>query len=222
MRFVDLFTRPWIDVPTVWIDTETTGKQPGVDKAVQVGLVRFEKGVPVGSFVSLVRPGREISAEATVVHGFTDADVVDAPSIQSLFLTQPVQQLLRGAQPGAYNAPFDKHFVPPFGDDWTWPWLDALSLVRVVDRWAKGKGRHQLGVTAQRHGIPLAAAHDAGADAEAAGRLFYKLAASGSGWASTVSLGDVLRDQRVAEAEQWADFQGWLAKQPPQAALPGV
>lgn len=218
MRFVDSFLKPWLDVPTVWIDTETTGALPGTDKAIQVGLVRFENGAPVGQFVSLVCPGREISAEAAAVHGFTDADVADAPSIQSVFLLTEVQQLLRGAQPGAYNAPFDKHFVPPFGDDWTWPWLDALSLVREIDRWVKGKGRHKLDVTCQRHGVSLATAHDAGSDAEAAGRLFYKLAT----WSRNVALGDVLRDLRLAEAEQWADFQSWLAKQPPQPALPGV
>lgn len=217
-RLVDLFYRPWSEVPTVWIDTETTGTRPGTDRAVQVGLVRFERGEPVGSFVALVCPGCEISAEATAVHGLTNADVAAAAHIDSVFKLTEVQQLLSGAQPGAYNAPFDKHFVPPFGDDWTWPWLDALSVVREIDRFVKGKGRHKLDVTCGRHGVTLSAAHNAGADAEAAGRLFYEIAP----WPRLMVLGDVLREQRIAEAEQWADFQSWLAKQPPQAALPGV
>jgi DNA polymerase III subunit epsilon len=220
MRFVDCFHRPWGEVPIVMIDTETTGPVPGADRAVQVGLVRFEGGVVVGEFEALVAPGKPISAQATEVHGLTDADVADAPAIESVFALDTVQALLRGAQPGAYNASFDRWMVPPIGDDAHWPWLDALPLVREVDRWVKGKGRHRLETAAKRHGVVLEKAHSALADAKAAGQLFFKLARGMH--KPDVTLGELLYAQRVAEAEQWADFQGWLAKQPPQAALPGV
>lgn len=211
-----LFTLPWPSVPVVFIDTETTGVRPGVDCACQVALIRFEGGRPVGEFSALVNPGIAIPDAATAIHGITNERVRDAARIEDVFSCHEVQALLKDAQPAAYNAPFDRHFVPPFGEDWTWPWLDSLSLVRAVDRFVRGKGRHQLAVTAARHGIDLVDAHDALADARAAGQLFYKLAPDKFGPDAT--LGEVIRWQRIAETESWYDFTAWRARQPPQEA----
>jgi len=217
-----LFNSPWNEVPVCFIDTETTGKSPGKDRAVQVAIVRFECGKAVGSFSSIVSPrGVPISPEATAAHGYTDADVADAPSIESIFQLADVQRLLRDAQPGAYNAAFDRHFVPPFTEDWTWPWVDSLSLVRLIDRYERGAGRHKLSAAAARHGVKLDKAHDAEADARAAGELFYMLGPQVFVGGGTWTLGQVLRWQRVAEAEEWARFMGWLSKQPPREAVAG-
>lgn len=38
------FNQQWDTVPVTIIDTETTGVQPGRDRTVQVGIVRFEGG----------------------------------------------------------------------------------------------------------------------------------------------------------------------------------
>ncbi len=209
-----LFTLPWPSVPVVFIDTETTGVRPGADRAVQVALVRFEGGAPVAEFSSLVNPGFSIPLTATEIHGITDADVASSPSLVEVFAHAEVARMLQDAQPAAYNAAFDRHFVPPFGEDWTWPWLDSLSIVRKVDRFVRGSGRHKLEVTCERNGIPLPKAHDALADAKAAGLLFYKIAPLVFG--PDVQLGEVLRWQRAAEAESWFDYFSWLSKQPPK------
>jgi DNA polymerase-3 subunit epsilon len=213
------FGSRWDSIPYVFIDTETTGTRPGKDKAVQVAIVRFEKRVPVAHFSSLVIPiGVAISAEATAVHGITDADVVDAPSIEGVFHLPEVKALLQDAQPGAYNAAFDRHFVPPFSEDWTWPWADSLSIVRLVDRYERGKGRHKLAAACQRHGIPAWQAHDAKGDATASGQLFFKLGPQIFDQGTPWSLGQVLRWQRVQEAEEFYRFSDWLSKQPPREA----
>lgn len=207
------FNAQWDSVPTAWIDTETTGVCPGTDRCVQVAVVRFEAGLPVGMAQDFINPGRPIPESATAIHGITDIAVKDAPTIEAFMARADVLALLEGAQPAAYNAPFDKHFVPPFGD-WTWPWLDALSLVRKVDRFASGKGRHKLEPTCKRHGIDLTDAHDAGADARAAGQLFYKLGRQT--FPTHYTLGSVLGWQRRVEAEEWHRFMSWLANQPPK------
>lgn len=210
---LSLFNQPWNEVPTVWIDTEATGKQPGKDRAVQVGVVRFEQGAPVGSFCSLVCPGDvKVSEEALAVHGISDEQVADAYRIEAVFEFEGVRALLRGAQPGAYNAAFDRYFVPPFGDDWTWPWLDSLSMVRFLDRFERGQGRHRLEAAAARHGVMLAKAHDAEADARAAGELFYLLGPRIFTGESTWTLGQVLERQRLAEVKEWARFTSWRAQ----------
>ena len=210
------FNLPWDSVPIVVLDTETTGLAVGKDKAVSVALVRFENGARVGSFSSFLNPGFPIPEAATAIHKITDAAVANAPSIADLFADARVTALLDGAQPAAYNGPFDRHFVPPFGDDWTWPWLDALSLVRKVDRFAKGAGRHKLEATCRRHGIALDNAHDAEGDACAAGELLFKLGRET--FPKDYTLGQALGWQRRAEAEEWFRFNEWLSRQPPREA----
>lgn len=207
------FNQQWDTVPVCVIDTETTGVQPGRDRTVQVGIVRFEGGAAVGSFSSLINPGVPIPASATAIHGITDEMVGGAPTLAEYFAHPSTLKLLEDAQPAAFNSPFDKLFVPPFMEDWTWAWLDALSLIRVVDRYAKGAGRHKLAACCARHGIALTEAHSASADARAAGELLYKL---GPGVYGKASLGEVLRQQGVAEAQERFRFLSWLSRQPPR------
>lgn len=206
------FQTPWPDVPTVWLDTETTGLRPGKDKAVQVGLCRIERGEVVGSFESLVNPGISIPAESSEVHGITDKDVLGAPTIDDVFALSEVKALLEGAQPGGYNTAFDRDFLPAHAFlDWRWPWLDCLTMVRTVDRFVRGQGRHRLEVAAQRHGIPLTKAHSALSDAKGAGLLFVKLAKEH--YRPDLPLGRVLANQLQDEAGEWLRFNDWRSKQ---------
>lgn len=215
--FLRLFTQPWSTVPTVFIDFETTGKQPGIDRAVQVALVRFEDGKPVASASSLLKPGIPIPAEATAIHGVTDEMVRGAPTVEEWFRGEEPMRLLDGAQPGAYNASYDRHFVPVAAlPDRTWPWLDSLSMVRFVDRYERGQGRHRLENAAARHGVKLDKAHDAGSDARAAGELFYLLGQRLFVGESVWTLGKVLHRQMRSEADEWARFNLWVSQQPPR------
>ena len=212
------FSHRWDQVPTAWIDTETTGTRPGVDRACSVAIVRFENGKPVDSGSCLVDPGIPIPPEATAIHGITNEMASEHGDTLEKFFAHPnTKRLLDGAQPAAYNAPFDKNFVPPFGDDWTWPWLDGLSIVRVADRFERGKGRHRLEAAAARHGIKLGKAHDAESDARAAGELFYKLVPQVR--PRDITLGALLKWQREREAEEWFRFSDWLHRQPPREAV---
>jgi DNA polymerase III subunit epsilon len=217
-----LFNKPWRDVPTVWVDTETTGVNPGVDKAVQVGFARFDGGKFVCGFSAMVNPGMPIPEQSTAIHGITDEMVKLATTIRDVFNVPTTLSLLEGAQLAAFNAPFDRHFVPPEWAPKDWPWLDCLSLIRVTDRYAKGKGRHKLTECCKRHGVELRKAHDAGADARAAGELFYKVAPTvvvqGKGSIKDWTLGQLLCWQGIEESREWYRFNEWLSKQPPLEA----
>jgi DNA polymerase III subunit epsilon len=203
---------PWRDVPYVFIDFETTGTRPMIDRAVEVGLARFERGRYVAGRQSLLDPGMPIPAAVTAIHGIADADVAGMPRVEDFFATDAVQRLMQGAQLGAYNATFDRWFVPPSAlPDWTWPWVDALTVVRIVDKFAPGPGRHKLTAACERHGIELERAHRADADARSAGELFFKLVPQV--FQGRV-LGELLGWMRRHEAEQWCDFHSWLARQP--------
>lgn len=204
--------KPWRDAPYVFIDFETTGIRPLVDKVVEVGVARFERGQFAASCQSLINPGMAIPEEASAIHGIRDADVVDKPTVEAFFEREVVRELMQGAQPGAYNGTFDRWFCPPSAlPDWTWPWVDTLVVVRRLDEWATGKGRHKLAAACERHGIELPNAHRADADARATGELFFKLMPR---IFHGRVLGELLGWMRRQEAEQWCEFHSWLARQP--------
>lgn len=207
------FNAPWTEVPIVMIDTETTGVSASA-RVVEVGLARYERGELRETFGSRINPGIPIPAEASAVHGITDADVRDAPRLEDFFADVRAQELLFGAQPAAYNSTFDHRFMPwpalsvVLAPDW--PWLCPLTMIRVVDRFAKGKGRHTLSAACQRHGVPLDNAHSAMADAVAAGALLYKLAPQC--FTGRRSIGDALFWTQHQRASQWFDFESYLAR----------
>jgi DNA polymerase-3 subunit epsilon len=213
------FNQQWDTVPLVVLDTETTGKYPGRDRTVQVGIVRFEHGVVVGSAWSYVDPGMPIPAEATAIHGITDQQVAGAPTLAEYFSQAEVVRLVTDAQPGGYNCGFDKRFLPPIGSvDWDWPWADSLTLIRKVDRYVGGKGNQKLAAACSRHGVELANAHDAAADAKAAGELLYKLGREQ--FPKPYTMGKLLSWQLRAEAAEWERFHIWRSGLPPRETTP--
>lgn len=211
------FNSPYLDVVAAFIDFESTGLRPGIDMACQVGIAIFENGKCVTSIGSLLNPQRPIPEEATQIHGIDDAMVKDAPTIHDFFGRPDIARLLEGCQPGAYSG-YDRAICPAYVFDLSWPWLDALVTVRVVDRFAKGKGRHKLTAVCERHGITLTSAHNAESDARAAGEVFYRLmpdAWKQNGLGGLATLGNVLQWTRREEANAWFNFHSWLSRQPP-------
>lgn len=93
------------DSRVVYVDTETTGfgkRAEIVDIAVvgPMGQVLFE---------SLVRPTRPIPADATAVHGITNADVKHAPEWCDVY--DELGAMLAGRRIVVYNVTFDKQMV---------------------------------------------------------------------------------------------------------------
>jgi DNA polymerase III subunit epsilon len=212
------FNQQWDTVPLVVIDTETTGMHRGRDRAVQVGIARFENGAMVAARASFIDPGFPIPADATAIHGITDIAVAGMPTIEAFFDEPETQALLADSQPAAFNAEFDRYFVPPFQPDTSWPWVDPLVLVRKVDRYVRGSKRHRLTAACERYGIDLTNAHSADGDAKAAGELFFKLGREK--FPKAYTMGRLLSWQRQQEAIEWARFNQWLSSQPPREATP--
>ena len=170
----------WADLPVALLDVETTGRDSGVDRIVELGIVIARGGAIIDRRGWLVNPERPIPAEATAVHRITDADVAEAPTFAKVF--PEVLAMLSGAIPAAYNADFDRGFLlaetlragvvigpslaPAFRREVDW--LDPLVWARELQ--ASEKSR-TLGEVARRLGVELANAHRATDDAEAALRV---------------------------------------------------
>ncbi len=91
-----------LDKPIVFFDLETTGVNVVTDRIVQLGALRYEPGVPEPRRLKmLVNPGVKIPAEATAVHGITDADVAGAPRFAAV--VNELSEFFAGADLGGYN-----------------------------------------------------------------------------------------------------------------------
>lgn len=163
------------------IDTETTGREAGVDRIVEVGIAVFEGGTFIEEKGWLIQPETPIPADATAVHGIKDEDVRDAPTFREIL--PELTRALEGCLPLAYNAEFDKSFIlaeleraqferatagcpPAFEANVTW--VDPLTWAREIQKEEKSRA---LGDVCERLGIALDQAHRATHDATAAGQV---------------------------------------------------
>lgn len=164
-----LLPRPIADVPVAVIDFETTGAWPGVDRVVEVSVVRVEPGRgPELVLDTLVNPNRRMGC--TFVHGITDHDVADAPRFEQV--AGRVLRAVAGCVVAAYNASFDLRFLEfelgRVGVRHAFPHLCLMYLRPML-----GLGKQcKLSAACWAHGIPLGVAHTAAADAQAAAGLW--------------------------------------------------
>jgi DNA polymerase III subunit epsilon len=173
---------PWDDIPIAMLDVETTGRDSGQDRVIELGIVIGRRGEVVAKYNWMVNPGRPIAPDAQAVHGISDADVATAPAFE--LIAHEVKKALEGCVPAAYNAPFDRAFVqaemsrakvtgneaPAMRREVEW--IDPLVWARELQ--SDERSRTLVDVAA-RLGVKLENAHRASDDAEAALHVLYKL-----------------------------------------------
>jgi DNA polymerase-3 subunit epsilon len=131
----------------------------------------------------LVNPGVEIPEAASNVHGVTTERAMAEGSDPKTSVSEIIELLKKHNQTMplvAFNAPYDftilkaeaeRLGLEPLDPK---PVIDPLVLDRKADRYRKGK--RNLGVMSEHYGIKLEDAHNATADAVAAGRIAQQLA----------------------------------------------
>jgi DNA polymerase III subunit epsilon len=159
----------------VVVDTETTGMSPSDGHAlVEVATVTVADAALGESWSSLVKPGRAIPADASAVHGITDAMVADAPP--PAVVAAELRRRCGGLPLVFHNVSFDLPFLiallrqaglPPLLN----PVIDTLGLARGLGE----PGGNSLGALAARMGLPVEAQHRALGDARTTARLFLTL-----------------------------------------------
>jgi DNA polymerase-3 subunit epsilon len=106
--FDDLGT-PLHDTTFCVLDLETTGGNRADDTITEIGVVKVRGGRCLGTFHTLVNPGRAIPPQITVLTGLTDAVVRTAPRIETVLGS--LMDFLGDAVFVAHNASFDLGFV---------------------------------------------------------------------------------------------------------------
>jgi DNA polymerase-3 subunit epsilon len=97
------------------LDTETTGLDPLTgDRVIEVAAVELFNLLPTGeAFHSVIDPERDIPAEASRIHGFTNGDVAGKPKFAAI--ADQLLKFLGDADIIAHNAPFDFGFLDILG-----------------------------------------------------------------------------------------------------------
>ena len=205
-------------------DLETTGLDLTDARIVTACAVELDaSGNVVGTNSEwLANPGIEIPTQASDVHGVTTeiavregrpADVVIAELLATLR-----DFFARGLPVVAYNAPYDftilhyealRHGLEPLKLGSV---IDPLVIDKFKDKFRRGKRR--LENAAEFYNVSLADAHNATADAVAAGRVAQAIARR---WATELpSTAAELHDLQVGWSEYLdADFETFMRKNNP-------
>ena len=167
-------------------DLETTGLDLREARIVTACAVELDEyGQVVGRDIEwLANPGIDIPEIAASVHGITTEHAKEHGRPSAEVVAEIVATLRRFFERGlpvvAYNAPYDftillheaiRHGVEPLRDPS--PVIDPLVIDKHFDKYRAGKRR--LEITAEFYGVPLTDAHNATADAIAAGRVAQAL-----------------------------------------------
>jgi len=200
-------------------DLETTGVDVDTSRIVSACIaVLDDDGRVVSRWDWLADPGIEIPEGASAVHGIT-TERARAEGRPAILVIAEIAQTLRvlfdsGIPVTVYNAPYDltlldreclRHGLDSL--EGVMPVIDPLVIDKAVDRYRKGK--RTLEVTAELYEVPLDDAHDAGADAIAAGRVALALLHRYPDDLD-IALPDLHGRQEVWHAEQAASFQEYL------------
>lgn len=173
--FDDLGT-PLAEVTFVVVDVETTGGSPGEDRITEIGAVKLRGGECLGTFSTLVNPGRDIPPAITFLTGITQAMVVPAPRMESVlpaFLEFARDSVLVG-----HNVRFDLAFLDAAirrhgYQRLSQPSVDTCGLARRLVR--EEVPNCKLGTLAERFRLDHRPNHRALSDALATGDLLHVL-----------------------------------------------
>jgi DNA polymerase III subunit epsilon len=161
------------------VDVETTGLNPKRgDRIVEIAGVRVEGGVVCEekSFVSLVRPERSISWEASCINKIKDEDLVGAPLIAEVLPS--FLRFVGGSTLVAHNAQFDLGFLEA-EKEMCWGYVDipeCLCTMQLSRALFPHEYRHNLNVVSARFNLHLPQArHRALPDVLLTAKVFLKL-----------------------------------------------
>ncbi|MET9138853.1 exonuclease domain-containing protein [Streptomyces parvulus] len=206
-------------------DTETTGPNPLEDRIVTAAFIVRGGGRDERVFSWLINPGVPIPAEASEVHGITDAMVQADGQDPKTALDEIATNLARAIEWGMPVIAFNQSF------DWTilhhdlvrnglptveervglrpLTLIDPIVIDKQCDKYVKGSGQRKLKPTCERYGVQLTDWHTAEADALAA-LLIAEAQFQRYPHLNDMGTAQLFSAQKAWRAEQQAGLQDWF------------
>jgi DNA polymerase-3 subunit epsilon len=88
--------------PLAFIDLETTGVNPGIDRIIEIAIIKILADGTRSIKRKLLNPQVPIPKSSSDIHGFSDEMVKDAPSFKQV--AHELKQMLDGCDLAGYNS----------------------------------------------------------------------------------------------------------------------
>ncbi|MCQ9388835.1 exonuclease domain-containing protein [Brevibacterium sp. 50QC2O2] len=221
---------PWTVGPVFAFDLETTGVDPDTARVVTAALIDCTGGEAGAQTTWLVDPGVEIPADAQAIHGISTetarANGQPAPAALTQILAALEQVRAAGGAVVGHNLVYDLTVLQREASRYglhpdahaVCPWvIDTLVIDKQAERYRRGK--RTLTATAQRWGVDLTDAHDAGADARASAGIAFAIAAEYPDFRMSA---EALHAAQIEwKAAQAKDFESFLRSKGRDAHIDG-
>lgn len=154
------------DLPTAFVDLETTGGRSGFHRITEIAIVTASAHGQIDEWSTLVNPGQPIALQISALTGISNDMVADAPLFEDIW--RDVHERLDGHLFVAHNVRFDYGFLRAA--------FAALSVkfqprrvctVALSRQLYPDERHHNLDALMQRHGLTCAPRHRALTDARA-------------------------------------------------------
>jgi CBS domain-containing protein len=166
-----------LTVPTVAIDTETTGLDPRNARIIELAGVRIHRGhiVKDETFSCLVNPGIVVPEDSRRIHGIATDDLAGVPEFGEVgkrFSAFMGHRLIIGYAVGFDLAMLEREFSRA---GVAWPAPRALDLRQLARLAVPEFAEHSLEGLAARLGVAVTNRHRALPDAKLAARIYLRL-----------------------------------------------
>lgn len=162
-----------LDQSYVVFDLETTGFSPVVDRIIEIGAVRVEKGQITDRFSTFVNPQIPIPFKIENLTGISDDMVMSAPFIEDVL--SDFLEFCEGSVLVAHNAGFDMSFIEQNcerqGMKREFTSADTVAMARFL---LPGLNRFKLDTVAKALGVSLDNHHRAVDDAACTAEIFVR------------------------------------------------
>lgn len=196
---------PLNEVTFCVLDFETTGGRRDTDRITEIGAIKYQGGEELGTFQTLIDPGRSVPPEITILTGITSVMVSRAPKIEHVLPT--LLEFVGGAVLVGHNVGFDLGFLNAAlersgREHWKGQRIDTLAISRRLLR--NDVPNHKLPTLARCLRLANQPSHRALDDAKATADLLHRLLeqASSLGVLGLDDLQELPKMQRHPQAQK--------------------
>lgn len=116
--------------PIIFLDLETTGVDPAVDRIVEISMVKVHPDGKEEVKTRRINPDMPIPPSSTAIHGISDEDVKDQPKFREV--AKSLATWMEGADLAGYNS--NKFDIPVLAEEFLRAGVDInLKKRRLVD-----------------------------------------------------------------------------------------